>query len=235
MRATDDGDRVGAICQALRRAIVERALAPGDRLPEDALGERFGVSRTIARQALLRLAGEGLVDLRRNRIAVVATPSWEEARDTFDVRLGLERLVVRRLAGQLSAEQRQVLLDQIAREEAARSGPEALSIRLATEFHLMLAEMTGSAVLTRYVAELGYRCALILSLHSRPHSSDCAVSEHRDIVSALVAGDAERAAALIDHHLDAVAERARIVPPTPRERDLGRLLAPYIESAGGGA
>ncbi|ONF46781.1 GntR family transcriptional regulator [Methylobacterium radiotolerans] len=235
MKAADEGDRVGAICQALRRAIVERALAPGDRLPEDALGERFGVSRTIARQALLRLAGEGLVDLRRNRIAVVATPGWEEARDTFDVRVGLERLVVRRLAGQLSPEQRQVLLDQIAREEAARGGPEALSIRLATEFHLMLAEMTGSAVLTRYVAELGYRCALILSLYSRPHSSDCAVSEHRDIVAALVAGDAERAATLMDHHLDAVAERARIVPPTPRERDLARLLAPYVAGAGRGA
>jgi DNA-binding GntR family transcriptional regulator len=229
----DDGDRVGAICRALRRAIVERALAPADRLPEDALGERFGVSRTIARQALLRLAGEGLVDLRRNRIAVVATPSWEEARDTFDVRLGLERLVVRRLAGRLTADQHGTLLGQIAREEAARSGPEAVSIRLATEFHLMLAEMTGSGVLIRYVAEVAYRCALILSLYSRPHSSDCAVSEHSEIVAALVAGDADRACRLMDHHLDAVAERARIVPQGPRERDLGRLLAPYVEEVGG--
>jgi DNA-binding GntR family transcriptional regulator len=235
MKASDDGDRVGAICQALRRAIVEQALVPGDRLPEDALGERFGVSRTIARQALGRLAGEGLVDLRRNRIAVVATPSWEEAHDTFDVRLGLERLVVRRLAGRLSPEQRRTLLDQIAREEAAGSGPDAVSIRLATEFHLMLAEMTGSAVLTRYVAEIGYRCALILSLYSRPHSSDCAVSEHREIVAALVAGDADRACALMDHHLDAVAERARIVQQAPRERDLGRLLAPYVADAERGA
>ncbi|GLS42765.1 hypothetical protein GCM10007884_07500 [Methylobacterium brachythecii] len=230
---SENGDRVGSICRALRRAIVERALAPGDRLPEDALGERFGVSRTIARQALGRLAGEGLVDLRRNRISVVATPSWDEARDTFDVRIGLERLVMRRLAGRLSAEQRQTLLDQIKREEDARSGPEAVSIRLATEFHLMLAEMTGSPVLSRYVAEVAYRCALILSLYSRPHSSDCAVSEHRDVVAALVEGDAECASTLMDHHLDAVAERARIVPQTPRERDLARLLAPYVESADG--
>lgn len=76
-----EGDRVAAICTALRRAIIERALQPGDRLPEDALGERFGVSRTIARHALGQLAAEGLVDLRRNRIAVVATPSFEDARD----------------------------------------------------------------------------------------------------------------------------------------------------------
>lgn len=227
----DGGDRAGAICRALRRAIVERALDPGDRLPEDALGERFGVSRTIARQALGQLAAEGLVSLRRNRIAVVATPSWEEARDTFDVRVGLERLVVRRLAGRLSAAQHGALLAHIAQEEAASGGPEAVSIRLATEFHLLLAEMTGSPVLIRYVGEIGYRCALTLSLYSRPHSSECAVNEHREIVAALLDGDADRAIALMDHHLDAVAARALIVAAPPRERDLVRLLAPYVEKA----
>jgi DNA-binding GntR family transcriptional regulator len=225
--------RVGSICRSLRRAIVERAIRPGDRLPEDALGERFGVSRTIARQALGQLAGEGLVELRRNRIAVVATPSWEEARDTFDVRISLERLVVARLAGRLTQAQQGELHAHIAREEAAQGGSEAASIRLATEFHLLLAEMTRSPVLERYVAELGYRCALVLSLYSRPHSAECGVAEHRALVAALIAGDAEPAVSLMDHHLDAVAERARIVAAPPRERDLGRLLAPYVETVGG--
>ena len=228
-----DKDRVGAICQALRRAIVERALAPGDRLPEDALGERFGVSRTIARQALGQLAAEGLVELRRNRMAVVATPSWEEARDTFDVRLGLERLVVERLAGRLTPEQGRALAAHIEREEAAHGGPEAASIRLATEFHLLLAEMTGSPVLVRYVGELAYRCALVLSLYSRPHSAACGIAEHRAIAAALAAGDAAQAIALMDHHLDAVAARAHIVAAPPREHDLGRLLAPYAAEVAG--
>ncbi|KQP29971.1 GntR family transcriptional regulator [Methylobacterium sp. Leaf104] len=225
-------DRVGSICRSLRRAIVERAIMPGDRLPEDALGERFGVSRTIARQALGQLAGEGLVELRRNRIAVVATPSWAEARDTFDVRISLERLVVARLAGRLTPEQQAALNAHIGQEEAVQGGADGASIRLATEFHLLLAQMTGSPVLERYVAELGYRCALVLSLYSRPHSAECGVSEHRALVAALIAGDPERAMALMDHHLDAVAERARIVAAPPRERDLGRLLAPYIEPVG---
>jgi DNA-binding GntR family transcriptional regulator len=88
-------------------------------------------------------------------------------------------------------------------------------------------------VLERYVAELGYRCALVLSLYSRPHSAECGVAEHRALVAALIAGDPERAMALMGHHLDAVAERARIVASPPRERDLGRLLAPYIEPVGG--
>ena len=104
-------DRAGLIYRALRHAIIEQALAPGAKLPEDAIGERFGASRTIVRAALGQLAAEGLVELRRNRGAAVATPAWEEARDTFDVRLGLERLVMARLAGRLTR----------GRDQAARS------------------------------------------------------------------------------------------------------------------
>ena len=98
-------DKVGMICRALRRAIIEQALEPGTKLPEDSLGERFGVSRTIARHALGQLASEGLVELRRNRIAVVVTPSWQDARDIFDIRMELERLIVRKLAGRLKPAQ----------------------------------------------------------------------------------------------------------------------------------
>ena len=67
-------------------------------------------------------------------------------------------------------------------EERARGNDEPLSIRLATEFHILLAEMTGSPVLARYVSEVASRCGLILALYSRPHSSECAVSEHRAII-----------------------------------------------------
>jgi DNA-binding GntR family transcriptional regulator len=93
-KAKPGTNRARLIYRALRLAIIEQALEPGAKLPEDAIGERFGASRTIVRSALGRLAAEGLVELRRNRGAAVATPAWEDARDTFDVRLGLERLVV---------------------------------------------------------------------------------------------------------------------------------------------
>ena len=92
--AQNNTDRRGAIYRALRHAIIEQALEPGAKLPEDAIGERFGASRTIVRHVLGQLAAEGLVELRRNRGAIVATPSWDEARDVFEVRLGLEALVV---------------------------------------------------------------------------------------------------------------------------------------------
>jgi DNA-binding GntR family transcriptional regulator len=224
-------DRVGAIYRALRHAIIEQALSPGAKLPEDAIGERFGASRTIVRHVLGQLAAEGLVELRRNRGAAVATPSWDEARDVFDVRLGLERLIVSRLAGRLTADQIKRLESHVDDEERARGANEPLSIRLATEFHIVLAEMTGSPVLTRYVSEVASRCGLILALYSRPHSAECAVSEHRAIIAALAAGDADRATAVMDQHLEAVAGRALIVSRPPRDFDIKTILARYADDA----
>jgi DNA-binding GntR family transcriptional regulator len=222
-------DRVGPICRALRRAIIEQALEPGAKLPEDALGERFGVSRTIARHALGQLAAEGLVELRRNRVAVVATPSWQDARSAFDIRVELERLVVRQLSGRLTNAQIAALHAHVDAEDAARNGPDAVSIRLATEFHILLAEMTNSSVLIRYVSEIAYRCCLTLSLYSRPHSSECAISEHRSIIHALAEGDTDVVTRLMHHHLDSVASRALVAPSKPRGRDIMDILAPYAD------
>ena len=218
----EPSDKVGVICRALRRAIIEQALEPGAKLPEDSLGERFGVSRTIARHALGQLAAEGLVELRRNRIAVVATPSWQEARDAFDIRIELERLVVRQLAGKLTKAQVAALNAHVDAEDAARDGSDAVSIRLATEFHILLASMTNSPILVRYVSEVAYRCCLTLSLYSRPHSSECAITEHRAIIAALVKGDEAKVMGLMHSHLDSVA--------TPRAGRAG--AAAWPRSAG---
>ena len=80
---------------AIKQAIIEKALAPGTKLPEDTLGGPLGMSRTLIRAALARLAAEGLVDTQPNRGATVAQPSVEEAHSVFEVRRALEAEVVR--------------------------------------------------------------------------------------------------------------------------------------------
>lgn len=222
--------RAESVYRALRRAIIEQALKPGMKLPEDSIGEQLGVSRTLVREAFGRLAVEGLVELKPNRGASVAYPTLEEARDVFEVRRGLERLVAESLAGRITPAQVAELEAHVHQEERAheQDGPE--SIRLSGEFHIKLANMTGNALLLRYVQEASSRCSLILAIYGRPHSSECAVSEHRQLIDALRAGDAARAADLMDHHLRAVVTRALLTPRV--ERDIRDVLAPYALSEG---
>lgn len=219
------GSRGDRVYRALRQAIIEQALLPGDKLPEDVIGERFGVSRTIVRSAFARLSGEGLIDLVPNRGAAVSRPSLDEAHDIFSVRRALEREVAQRLAERISPEDLALLQAHVKREQAAEAAPEA--IRLAGEFHTLLADISGSVVLARYVNELVSRCSLILALYGRPHSSDCAVNEHLEICAALGNHDAETAIRLMDEHLTAVTDRALLPDAKGRQRDLRAILDRY--------
>ena len=191
-----------AVYQGLRRAIIEAALRPGTKLPEDAVGESFGVSRTVVRSVLARLAGEGLVTQQVNRRAAVAAPTLEDARDLFRVRRGLERTVVEILAGRLTKDQVARLVDHVGAERAVEGRDGPASIRLAGEFHTLLAEMTGNEILCRYVNEVVSRGSLVLAIYGRPHSSDCAVNEHRELIAAL----AEGKPSIARGYLDAIAD-----------------------------
>ncbi|MBF5005811.1 GntR family transcriptional regulator [Diaphorobacter sp. NR2-3-3-1] len=218
--------RTEEVHEALRLAILEQGLRPGARLPEDAIGESFGTSRTIAREALGRLAVEGLVELKRNRGAFVAAPDLEEGREILSVRNGLERVVVQTLAGHISTQQQKTLREHVGMEREASSGTTPhRPVRLSGEFHLLLARMTGNQLLSRYITEVVSRCSLVFASHGRPHSSECAVAEHEAIVDALVAGDFEAAALVMQRHLDAVA--ARTLPPLRAGTDIRDVLARY--------
>ena len=93
--------------------------------------------------------------------------------------------------------------------------------------------MTNSPILVRYVSEVAYRCCLTLSLYSRPHSTECAINEHRAIISALAKGDEAKVMDLMHHHLDSVANRALVAPTPQRGRDLLDILAPYADDIAG--
>ena len=192
----------------LRKAIIEQALKPGMRLPEDTVGEKFGVSRTIVRHALVRLENEGLVVSRRNRGAFVAEPSREDAQNVFELRRCLENEVIRLLCRRIPKIGYDRLEAHVGQEKSVKGKDGPVSIRLAGEFHILLAELTGNTLLTRYVSEVVLRCSLIMSLYARNHSSDCAVDEHSQIIEAIRAGDENRAIDIMEHHLNAVADRA---------------------------
>jgi DNA-binding GntR family transcriptional regulator len=219
--------RADAVYAGLRRAIIEQALAPGDKLPEDSIGRSFGVSRTLVRGALARLQAEGLVRLRANRGAEVASPTLEEASDIFEMRRCLELEATRRLATRAQPADIARLEAHLAEESAAAAGNDDRSIRLAGEFHILLAELAGNQVLLGYVAELVSRCSLILALYGRPHSAECGIREHAEIIEALRHHDATTAATLMERHLGDVASRAHLTDPTTRRHDISHILDRY--------
>lgn len=213
---------------ALRQAIIEQALLPGAKLPEDEIGAHFGMSRTLARSTLARLKAEGLVEAPVKRTATVARPSLAEARDVFEVRRALEReavaLVIRRWKPAFGAK----LEGHVREEEAARARrDDRVSIRLAGEFHTLLASLSGNAVLERTLAVLVTRCSLILALYGRPHSSECAVAEHAQIIAALRQGEAEAAIRLMDEHVGSVEQRALLQDVPGADVSLGAVLSRY--------
>ncbi|MDX6750170.1 GntR family transcriptional regulator (plasmid) [Geminicoccaceae bacterium 1502E] len=211
----------------MRQAIVEQALRPGDRLPEDAIGDCFGVSRTSVRAALARLHAERLVEARRNRVAIVASPDPTEAQEIFDMRRCLEQEVARRLAGRLTAAQVETLEQHVRLEEQTSMPDSQAASQLAGDFHRLLAGMVNNRILTRYVSELLSRSSLILALYGQAHSTDCAVSEHRAIVAALSRGDAAAAVQAMQHHLGTVEKRSSIKEDDARNYDVGAILKRY--------
>lgn len=221
-----DNGRSQTVYGVLKRAILETAIPPGTKLPEDSVGESLGVSRTLVKEALVRLSGEGLVEMQRNKGACVAQPTVEEGYDMYSIRIALERLVVENLTGNLSEADCKALDTHIAMEEKARNGDARTSIRLAGEFHCLLAQLTGNAVLARYINELVSRSSLIVTLYSRPHSSECGISEHGEILAAIKSGDRTKAAELMASHLKCTMERALLV--SNKGSDLKHILANYI-------
>lgn len=225
--------RSDAIYASLRRAILEQALKPGVKLPEDSIGDTFGVSRTSARNALLRLASDGLVEIRPNRGAAVAMPTLEEAEEVFALRRCLEREVIERLCRRMPKDGIDALISHVREEERALRAASPRSIRLAGEFHILLAELTGSKLLIDFISQIVSRSSLILARFGRPHSAECGIDEHIQLIEALKNLDSSKAIQIMDHHLHAVEDRAR-TDDKDQGPDISEILNRYISVSGDG-
>ncbi|MBU4611293.1 GntR family transcriptional regulator [Achromobacter sp. GG226] len=217
------------IHERIYRAISEHRLRPGTKLPEERLAELFEVSRTQVRGALQRLAIEQLVTLVPNRGAFVATPTAEEARDVLAVRRTLEPSVVQRLIERMgegaAPDAVARLRELIARERDARAqGDRPGAIRLSGEFHVLLAELSGSSILSRMMRELTPLTCLAILTFDAPLASACPNDDHAALVSAIEAGDLPGALAVMAHHLHHIESALRLDRQSEVEVDLAEVL-----------
>ena len=215
------------IYRAVVNAVMSHRLPPGTRLGEAEFCDLYAVSRTTVRKALQRLAHDHIIELRPNRGAIVASPSPKEARDVFAARRALEREIVPLVVQRATPASLRAIRVAIEAEEAARrSADRAAWIRLGGEFHLLLAELAGNAVLQRFMAELVSRCSLIIALYENPGAPMCGNHDHQQLLALIESGDAARATALIEHHLVEIEARLHL-GEQDRKVNLAEALAEH--------
>lgn len=191
------------VIDQLRDRIVQGELAPGARLNERVLCEQLGISRTPLREAIKMLATEGLVELMPNRGAIVTPLKAANIADTLAVMGTLESL-----AGELAcanaddaeiAEIRALHFEMLAHH--AR-GDLAGYFKYNQLIHLKIIEASGNPVLTNTYRQLNanVRRARYMANLSQERW-DAAVGEHKEILDALAARDAQRLKRLLAEHL----------------------------------
>jgi DNA-binding GntR family transcriptional regulator len=205
---------IGAkLSEQLRERIEERIVVgeylPGARLDEMELARTFGVSRTPIREALIQLASAGFVETRPRRGAVVAEISPERLRDMFEVMAELEAICARRVAlRSLEAERNALVVAHRACEEAMRASDPDAYYHLNERFHVTVYGACHNQFLTEQATLLHRRLRPYRRLQLRlPGRMRTSFAEHADVVDAVVAGDAERAARVMRAHVEVQGER----------------------------
>ena len=188
----------------LRQAILERKLAPGQRLIERELVELTGVSRTSIREALRELAAEGLVTTIPNKGTVVTEVTAEEARQLYQVRSALEALAGRLFVENATPAQRRALTSALRAVERAETKGAPAMLAAKDKFYDVLFEGGGNDALRSIAGTLHARVNLLRSMSlSMPGRSTESLAELAEIVAAVAANDADAAAKACSHHVEA--------------------------------
>lgn len=195
----------------LEELIVTLELKPGAVLSEQALVERLKIGRTPVREALQRLAREGLVTIRPRKGVVVADIDITSHLKMLEVRRELERLMARKAAERGSTEQRAAFakLAQDMHDTVSRSDDLAF-IRLDAEFNALINETAGNEFASKSIALMAGLSRRFWYLYSqRAPGLTTMAKRHIAVAKAIAAADADAAANASDALLDYVESISR--------------------------
>ncbi|MDG1459715.1 MAG: GntR family transcriptional regulator [Pseudoprimorskyibacter sp.] len=190
------------IADHLTEAVHEHKVLPGMKLSEDEVGEIYSVGRTVVRQALRRLAHDGLVTIERNRGAFVAKPTIKEAREVFEARALLEPRITHAAAERSTDADIALLHRHIDDEHAAvHAGNSGMALKLSGQFHIEIARIADQKTIETFIRQLISRSSLVIALYWRRRNALCESDAHHALVDALHAHNGEAAAELMREHL----------------------------------
>jgi DNA-binding GntR family transcriptional regulator len=208
VRGLGKGSRPVEILERIRGLILTGEYGPEERLIEEQLAQRLGVSRTPVRQALTMLEAEGLVEIAPNRGATVCSFSIEDVWDIYDLRAVLEGHAARRATGRIEGGELE-RMRKLAREMEGLAGrfddhEEEIRVLVALnqEFHGTIVEASRNRRLQRLINRtveipLMFKAFFWYTPHERAISNQF----HRRILEALEKGDADRAEIIMREHV----------------------------------
>lgn len=202
-------DLAQRVYDALSDAIGSGALAPGERVTQEGLAERFGVSRQPVLQALLLLKRQGLIVDAGRKGVMVAPLDPAHVRRLYEVRAALDGAACRLAAARMDTGLRargQALL--AAGDRAVDSGDAMALVAADVDFHLFLYEASGNPLFAETAAPHWRHMRRVMGAMLRGRDAYERVwREHAAILAAIFAGDGERAARLATAHAHDAAER----------------------------
>jgi DNA-binding GntR family transcriptional regulator len=188
--------------ERLRRDLLTGEIEPGERIRVTSLEKRFGVSHIPIREALRRLEAEGFVRTMPQRGTVAAAVDLDDLHGLYDLRRLLEGQVVHRAVQLATPAQLQALRDALAALEEVTTTVEApLFWQRHREFHWALLEPGASAWIKRVLGQVWLAAERYVRLFVT-ETFEVAMREHRELVAAAEAGDADLARRLLIDHLD---------------------------------
>lgn len=191
----------GKIYEEVKKEIFSCVLQPSEILVVDNLAKRFGVSRTPVREALLALSNEGLLEARHHVGFIVTPVNVREIIEIYSLRILLEKEAVRLATSRLTPE-------DLAKLAALLDNPEN---PFGRHFHSIIAHASSWGVLANTIEDLMDKSSRSETLFSKSQAllADKALGRqyaHRKIYDALVVRDGDRAASLMELHLDEAKE-----------------------------
>ncbi|MFF1479062.1 GntR family transcriptional regulator [Streptomyces sp. NPDC058301] len=187
----------------VKQAVLDRRYEGGTLLTEGELAEAVGVSRTPVREALLKLEVEGLIRLYPKKGALVLAVSAQETADVVETRLLVEEFAARKAVpapGRLIARLEELLEEQKANAAAGDLAAVAVTDRC---FHAEIVRNAGNEILSRLYDQMRDRQLRmgVAVMHAQPDRIAKNIAEHQEMLDAIRAGDAERAAHCVRQHL----------------------------------
>ena len=194
---TNLNDRV---YEEIREALLTRQRRPGAKLSLHALAAELGVSRSPVHQALTRLVSEGLLTVKARRGYYVTPVTAHALADGYDVRLALELHAADRTVGRLGVSQLDTfrsLLDATA-DAISQEQWDAANAAL----HEYQIDLAGNDLLSGFYRELSVNLLMQVIRGGRVEGHENLVTEHRRIIEAFDAADADEARAAIRAHIE---------------------------------